>query len=874
MDRDERRRLRGLRDEINIWVRQAESILTERERFLAEREEALTSLINRIVRISRGDELAWRVLPLVDQDQHLLARLARGVAMSPLSQDEISNLEYLRNSVVPALNAARTVLDARRFFTARDKRDQGSQAAEFLGQYYDWATSSGIPAMLVDEYEHVAATLPEVRLSEVLHDRVGLRSSLTPAAGDAVLLPPSDYAALMRSVSEIDDALRHEAHYRDAVKSAADTVQDVEVTKVVGGMSVERLKDTTQGRLRLTPLTDVGIKSVLDVLRQQDHLEAVPGIGRVTAGHIRGAALSLWQMTVEETVPRLNAADRNPHATELLRRLAEWDSVRQVGRRVSDLELNAQLGVPALSQRSGVVSGVVIAANHSVAEFHSAIAALGSLPVRRGAPRASAASPWDDFLTRPSDYFAMLSELGYSTEDEAKSHGDLPQDIVEAVRACELDTQHLTASLRGYQSFAARFAIVQRKVVIGDEMGLGKTVEALAVLAHLYSKGSRHSVVVCPAAVVTNWIREVEGKSTVPAHRAHGVGRMDAMRTWLRDGGIAVTTFETLAALSPEVRKASELACLVVDEAHYIKNPTAQRSRRTRDLIHRAERAVLLTGTPIENRLEEFRALVNYLRPDLAVQTEGVSARRFRQQVAPAYLRRNQEDVLDELPEKIESDDWIPMSPADAAAYRDAVTEGNFAAMRQAAMISGAESAKMQRLVEIVGEAEENGRRVIVFSHFRATLDAVCAAMPGVVVGPLTGSVPAQHRQRMVDEFAAARHGAVLVSQIVAGGVGLNVQAASVVVICEPQFKPSAEWQAIARAHRMGQLEVVQVHRLLTEDGVDRRVREILARKAGLFNEFARISETAGSAPEAYDISEADLARQIVDEERRRILGA
>ncbi len=112
----------------------------------------------------------------------------------------------------------------------------------------------------------------------------------------------------------------------------------------------------------------------------------------------------------------------------------------------------------------------------------------------------------------------------------------------------------------------------------------------------------------------------------------------------------------------------------------------------------------------------------------------------------------------------------------------------------------------------------------------------------------------------------------MLVSQIVAGGVGLNIQAASVVVICEPQLKPTTEWQAIARAHRMGQLESVQVHRLLSEEGIDQRVTEILARKRELFDEFARVSDTAGSAPEALDVSEADLARQIVASERQRLL--
>lgn len=286
--------------------------------------------------------------------------------------------------------------------------------------------------------------------------------------------------------------------------------------------------------------------------------------------------------------------------------------------------------------------------------------------------------------------------------------------------------------------------------------------------------------------------------------------------------------------------------------------------------MNAADRALLLTGTPLENRIDEFRNLVGYLRPDLLVDAEELAPRRFRRQVAPAYLRRNQEDVLTELPELVEVEEWLPMSHEDSLAYRKAVSEGNFMTMRQAAMLQNT-SEKVQRLIEIVAEAEDNGRRVIVFSHFRAVLDRLVQVLPGEVFGPLTGSVPAAARQSIVDRFSAAGHGAVLVAQIVAGGVGLNIQAASVVVICEPQLKPTTEWQAIARAHRMGQLESVQVHRLLSEEGVDLRVTEILARKRELFDEFARISETAASAPEAVDISEADLAREVIAAERERL---
>jgi SNF2 family DNA or RNA helicase len=424
--------------------------------------------------------------------------------------------------------------------------------------------------------------------------------------------------------------------------------------------------------------------------------------------------------------------------------------------------------------------------------------------------------------------------------------------------------------LRGYQSFGARFALVQRKVIIGDEMGLGKTVEALAVLAHLRAKGSHHALVICPAAVVTNWMREISAKSKLRPYRVHGPARGAAARGWIRNGGVAVTTFDTLKWFELTLKAVRDLGCVIVDEAHYIKNPDAQRTQRTTRIVRDVERAVLLTGTPLENRIDEFRNLVAYLRTDLVVDGDELAPRRFRRQVAPAYLRRNQEDVLTELPDLVEVDEWLPMGRNDGLAYRSAVHAGNFMAMRQAAMLSP-DSEKIERLTEIVEEAEDNGRRVIVFSHFREVLSQVAAALPGRVFGPLTGAVSAPKRQEIVDKFSAAEHGAVLVAQIVAGGVGLNIQAASVVVICEPQLKPTTEWQAVARAHRMGQLESVQVHRLLSEEGVDLRITEILARKRELFDEFARISDTAGSAPEALDVSEAELAREVIAAERERL---
>lgn len=311
-----------------------------------------------------------------------------------------------------------------------------------------------------------------------------------------------------------------------------------------------------------------------------------------------------------------------------------------------------------------------------------------------------------------------------------------------------------------------------------------------------------------------------------------------------------------------------------------------------------SDRVLYLTGTPMENRVEEFRNLVHVLQPRLADQLSsavGIAGSvAFRTAVAPVYLRRNQVDVLDELPERIESLDWVEPTYEDDDAYAEAVDDGNFMAMRRAAYISAQAngshpvvdcSAKLGRLLDIVDEAREEGLKVLVFSYFRDVLaivrEVLESAHPGDVFGPLTGSVAPGERQRMVDAFTAHQRPAVLVSQIEAGGTGLNIQAASIVVLCEPQWKPSIEMQAIARAHRMGQVRRVRVHRLLTPHNVDQHMLATLTRKQLVFDEYAAQSQLKELTPDAIDVSDLDEVekvasqseqeRQIIEAERRRL---
>ncbi|MHB9853372.1 DEAD/DEAH box helicase [Streptomyces krungchingensis] len=713
----------------------------------------------------------------------------------------------------------------------------------------------------------------------------------------------------------------------EAVRTALAPLRAELVAQELESIPVSRLKDVTEGRLRLAAVEAAGLGSVRAVHEASRYeLRQIPGVGAQTADQALAAARQIAR-AVEETVSvRIDVDHPEPRTTALVMALGRLVEAGPELRRAVDAarRLDGRLGVllPAARPAGGRLRMAFAGRSRrrdalaAVAEIRELAADAAARDVRLLLAQAatdllrepaSDIEAWVDFELRSTEYYSQLAEIsdrpGVAGDVEA-AEGFLPSAIAERVHAQPLDDTHRRVSLRGYQSFGARFALAQRRVVLGDEMGLGKTVQAVAALAHLAGRGDSHFLVVCPASVLINWTREIRARSTLRALPVHGADRQDAYAEWRETGGVAITTYDVLHTLPAPDGAAPGM--LVVDEAHYVKNPDTRRSRAVAAWTGRCDRVLFLTGTPMENRVEEFRTLVRHLRPELLPEIHGSSAaagpHAFRRSVAPAYLRRNQQDVLTELPALLHVDEWEEFSAADRQAYREAVEAGNFMAMRRAAYVDAERSAKLQRLRELVSEAAGNGLKVVVFSYFRDVLATVRQALEegadatpeesgpdsvagsaapgggpgreadgGRVFGPVTGSVPAARRQRLVDEFAATDGHAVLLCQIEAGGVGLNLQAASVVVLCEPQVKPTLEHQAVARAHRMGQVRSVQVHRLLAADSVDDRLLHILRDKDRLFDAYARRSDTAEATPDAIDVSDGGLARRIVEEEQRRL---
>ncbi|WP_455360248.1 DEAD/DEAH box helicase [Streptomyces sp. SYSU K21746] len=682
----------------------------------------------------------------------------------------------------------------------------------------------------------------------------------------------------------------------EGVRTALAPLHDELVRRELKAIPLSRLKDVTEGRLRLGAVEQAGYRTVLQVHTANPYvLQQIPGVGAQTAAQAVAAANQIAGAMRETVAVRIDVSAPEPRTTGLviaLQRLIEAgpdarrarDTAERIDQQLTPLLAAAhpargrlRLALSGRAKREQALAAVAAISAVVTEAAHRDVPLLlrqASVDLLRGP--ASEVEAWVDFELRSAEYYSLLAEISGRGPDRAASEGFLPSDIADRVRDQQLDDTHRRVSLRGYQAFGARFALAQRRVILGDEMGLGKTIQAIASLAHLAARGRTHFLVVCPASVLINWTREIRSRSALRAVPVHGPERREAFAEWTERGGVAVTTFDALHGLpAPADLPDLTTGMLVVDEAHYVKNPAARRSKAVAGWSERAERVLFLTGTPMENRVEEFRSLVRYVQPQLVPKVEGrhavAGSRAFRTSVAPAYLRRNQEDVLTELPALVQVDEWEEFSADDLAAYRDAVAAGNFMAMRRAAYACPEKSAKLQRLGELVVEAEANGLKVVVFSYFRDVLRAAQGALGPGVFGPISGDLPAARRQELVDEFAKAPGHAVLLSQIQAGGVGLNMQAASVVILCEPQVKPTMEHQAVARAHRMGQVRSVQVHRLLTPDSVDERMLDILSEKTRLFDAYARRSDVAEATPDAVDVSDGSIARRIVEEEQQRL---
>lgn len=628
------------------------------------------------------------------------------------------------------------------------------------------------------------------------------------------------------------------------------------------------------------PLQSAGFRTVADLSgHSYRSLQNYRGVGEVTAlGAIE--AFAKFQESARANVRLLPDPDnRRPSDGRLLVALAKYETlVREVSARTEEAQaryvdtgerlqaLRAQTRLRDHLFSLGAQEELARQTAQLAGEFRWVNAEARNLSDYSERLTLDFAEVWKRYAGNSATFIALLESV-LPAKVVAKGalagpdmRGGLPAEIADAVEATQVDLRLLTANLRRYQQFGVQYIICQKRVLLGDDMGLGKTIQVLAAMCHLATQGKKHFFVVAPNSVLINWEREVKKHTKLNPIVVHGFDRDDELGQWQREGGVAITTYKTLGRLVDQI-KAIDL--VAVDEAHAVKNPEAQRTQSVVRLCGLTENVVFMSGTALENRLSELQFLVKTVQPKVDAELTALlrqvrpAPAEVRTKLAPVYLRRTQADVLTELPDLTETDEVIPLEPEDVAAYR--ASPDNLMHKRLAATIGagGRQSAKFDRLRELLEGYEEDGRKVAVFSFFRQVLDDVSATVGGCP--QIHGSISAEERQLVLDRFAAKEGFGVLALQIEAGGVGINLQCAQVVILMEPQFKPSTEKQAIARVRRMGQTRKVNAHRLIAKGTVDEALVLLIEQKKQVFEDYAQHSAVKDASGMAIDAGSAAM---------------
>ncbi|HLN65533.1 MAG TPA: DEAD/DEAH box helicase, partial [Symbiobacteriaceae bacterium] len=450
-------------------------------------------------------------------------------------------------------------------------------------------------------------------------------------------------------------------------------------------------------------------------------------------------------------------------------------------------------------------------------------------------------------------------------------------------------------ALRPYQERGLAWLAFLRRFGLGaclaDDMGLGKTIQLIALLLHEREAGLANgpTLLVCPVSVVGNWRRELSrfGPSLrVLIHHGSGREEGDAFVSQALASDVVITTY-SLVGRDAEALSQVEWRGIVADEAQNLKNPATQHAQALHSMP--GGYRIAMTGTPVENQLEDLWSIFRFLNPGLLGGVEefrrtyalpieryhdAEAAARLRRHAGPFILRRLKSDpgVAADLPEKLENAVSVTLSVEQAALYEAAVQETLERAaaaegiQRHGAVLAGltrlkqicnhpaavgghnslvGHSGKLERLVEMLREVLDAGEQALIFTQFAqfgARLQPWLSRQLGCTVLFLDGSTPQAERDRLIARFQAGE-APLFVLSLKAGGVGINLTAATHVFHVDRWWNPAVEDQATDRAYRIGQTRRVMVYKLVTAGTLEERIDKLLTEKRALSDQVIGTGE-------------------------------
>lgn len=668
------------------------------------------------------------------------------------------------------------------------------------------------------------------------------------------------------------------------IQSIHDRCQEIIMDKVENEIRQIPITDLTKSfaRLPLQALYANHITTMYDLLKYNHRqLEALDGIGEETADKLmlalhRSTAAIKSQIHYRIDLEHLSDRDR-----KIMQEIYFYRYTKDNFSKLNTIYQETEHGIQEAYDNSGLIQnfiGWIFSGRKKKQKFLKAVGDVKYFnqssyaeTIKQFYDNCSALKDINfetilqDYKENAIQYYTVIEKLA-DIEIKDDVDEDIDVSLLKQIQAIPLFLESFHTELRHYQKFGTKYILHQKRVLLGDEMGLGKTIQAIAAIHHLHHEGHRYFLVICPASVLLNWKREVDKLTDMQAYILHGESFGDYEK-WKSDGGIAIINYEGLDKIIFD--KDFPLDMVVVDEAHFVKNKDAQRTRHTIRIIEQAEYALYMTGTAIENNVEEMCYLIECLNPSVANEIKGMKylakADLFRKKIAPVYLRRKRADVLMELPELTIHDEWCMMNEEEINSYHKAVETGNFMAMRRVSWDS-LNSTKAERMMELCLQALSEGKKVVIFSYFLDTLSFVSDLLLGKALPVISGKLSLEKRQDILRQFdePIAR---VLPIQIHVGGIGLNIQTAEIVILCEPQLKPSDEMQAISRIYRMGQVNHVFVYRLLAADTIDEILVKRLHDKQEIFDQFADESEMSQNLEQ---FEEADI-QALIQNERKKL---
>jgi len=440
----------------------------------------------------------------------------------------------------------------------------------------------------------------------------------------------------------------------------------------------------------------------------------------------------------------------------------------------------------------------------------------------------------------------------------------------------------IRAELRPYQiegyHFLAYLTVNRFGGVLADDMGLGKTLQALVWIAWLRAEAKGKplpSLVVCPKSVTDNWVAEAERFYPSLRVRRWSGETADALPTARDEADIVVINYAQLRSLSPAIAQVSWQAA-ILDEAQYIKNPDSQTAQAARAL--KADYRLALTGTPIENRLLDLWSIFGFAMPGVLgnradflrrfnAQDDPLARRRLAARVRPFLLRRTKGQVAKDLPDRVEEDLLCDMEGEQLKLYRAELKRAqqlllgvrtraqlneqrfnvltSLLRLRQICchpalvndQLGEVESAKVNALLDLLEPLMEEGHKVLVFSQFVTMLDRLRETVKQREWPHFYLAGSTEDRGDLVKSFQSAVGGAVFLISLKAGGFGLNLTAASYVVLFDPWWNPAVENQAIDRTHRIGQTSKVMAYRLLMRESIEQKIRALQKQKGALMTD-------------------------------------